>query len=805
MPKPPITRFSNIDISGDAIHSTILGTPVMTVAQRNALDIKVIKDGVLIYVTGIGLQLRTDNQWKTLSTGGGGGGGGGGDVTGPGASVIGDIAVFASLDGTQIADSGVSITQIEVPALFASNKETVKATTINEIGQLGHIRFTNDVGIIFVDGLMPVEFITNNYGVDEQVCTLFTGGLPSSSTTPSALVELQSTTGVLLVSRMNESNISALTSPQNGSIVYDTSTNEFAFRESNIWRKFYGPGKPTFFIDTYIDTDNFFAGSEAGQGSIGNATYYNTGVGLNSQTHISGGNYNTSLGYNSLVELQNGSLNVALGSETLRSNIDGLDNVAVGHQVLYSNVHGSYNIGIGESAMYNTFDSSYNIGIGSQTLLNVSGWYNVAIGYQSGMQATSAANNVSIGYNSLFQNSGGESNVAIGVRSLMNSYSSFNIALGFESMMNAQDSYNNIGIGYQAFYNSMNSASTDNVGIGIHVFYNNVEGARNVALGTESQYGLKNGLSNISIGHLSLHENNSASNNIAIGENSLFKNQGEINIAIGSLALYSNSDGTNNIGIGYGVLYTNDTGRYNCVIGINAMYANIDGEGNSVLGANAAAANERGSFNSVVGFESFYSNHKGSYCTALGYHAGFNMDGYDNSTALGANAEVTASNVVVLGNSCFVGIGTSAPQYALHLGRLYAPNIEPRLYIETSDIPTPPVDTQAGIYSVFKGIPKFTSGSTNYRGTIVTANPSAPGQTCGTNVLSGTTGVTINTSAVTTSSLIFITRNVGFSNTPPAANLGHITVSNIINNTSFRVNSTSINDLYAFNWHIINP
>lgn len=798
MPLPPITRLSNLEIANT--NHSILGAPVMTQEERDTLPPKFVRDGILIYVTGVGLQLRSGNIWRTLSTGGGGGGG---DVTGPDVSAVGDIAVFSSLDGKQIGDSGVSINQ--VPPLFASAQKSLKAVTVNEVGQLGHIRFINDLGIIFVDSLMAVEYITNNYGVDEQVCSLFTGGLPSSSSSPSALVELQSTTGALLVSRMSTAAISGLTSPQNGMVVYDTTTDEFAFRENSIWRKFYGAGKPTFFIDTYGTTENFYAGTEAGQGSIGNPASYNTGVGLNSQAHISSGSRNTSLGYNSLANFTHGDGNVALGSDTLVNAANCSENIAIGDQVLYNNITGSYNIGIGASALQTTSDTSYSIAIGEQTLMNVSGWYNIAIGSQSGMQAASATNNVSIGANSLFQNTDGASNVAIGVRTLMYNVASENIAIGFEALMNSQDASRNIGIGFQAFYNSMNSNSSDNIGVGNYTCYNNVEGARNIAIGTESQYGIKNGISNISIGHLSLHENNSGSNNLAIGETALFKNQGNTNIAIGSLVLYSNSSGTNNVGIGYGSLYTNDIGNENTAIGVNALYANIDGTGNAIFGTYAAISNERGAFNSVIGYQSFYSNRRGNYCTTLGYRAGYNMDSYDNSTALGANSDVTASNVVVLGNSCFVGIGTTAPQYALHLGRIYAPNVEPRLYIETSDIPSPPPDTQAGIFSVFKGMPKFTSGSANYRGTVVTANNSAPGQTCGTNVLNGTTGVTINTSAITTGSLVFITRNVGSNGAPSAANLGHITVSNIVNGTSFRVVSTNTVDLYAFNWHIINP
>lgn len=94
---------------------------------------------------------------------------------------------------------------------------------INQIGNLGAVQFVNGLGLIFVDSLMPVEFILNDLGTDEQVCSLFTGGLPSDSSSPSALIELKSSTGVLLLSRLNQTEIDNLVLPTTGMIVFNTS------------------------------------------------------------------------------------------------------------------------------------------------------------------------------------------------------------------------------------------------------------------------------------------------------------------------------------------------------------------------------------------------------------------------------------------------------------------------------------------------------------------------------------------------------------------------------------------------------
>lgn len=77
--------------------------------------------------------------------------------------------------------------------------------------------------------------------------------------------------------------------------------------------------------------------------------------------------------------------------------------------------------------------------------------------------------------------------------------------------------------------------------------------------------------------------------------------------------------------------------------------------------------------------------------------------------------------------------------------------------------------------------------------------------TVGSGTLNGTTGVVINTTAVSANSIINVTRNFGANTPSSVTNIGNLMVGQVINNTSFSVYSTVANDLGTFNWSIINP
>lgn len=97
------------------------------------------------------------------------------------------------------------------------------------------------------------------------------------------------------------------------------------------------------------------------------------------------------------------------------------------------------------------------------------------------------------------------------------------------------------------------------------------------------------------------------------------------------------------------------------------------------------------------------------------------------------------------------------------------------------------------------------SSSGTSLGIIVTAITTGVAATAGTATLNGTTGVSVSTTAVSTNSIINVTRNIGNSTTLPT-NLGNIIVGDINNGTSFKIYSSNTLEIGTIvNWYIINP
>jgi Chaperone of endosialidase len=130
--------------------------------------------------------------------------------------------------------------------------------------------------------------------------------------------------------------------------------------------------------------------------------------------------------------------------------------------------------------------------------------------------------------------------------------------------------------------------------------------------------------------------------------------------------------GGDNVATGQAAFVTNITGTLNTADGIASLKLNTTGSNNSALGYSALFANSGGSSNTAVGMNALLSNTTGSSNTALGVNAGPDSGhaALTNSTAIGANAQVTASNAMVLGSisgvngataDTLVGIGTTAP------------------------------------------------------------------------------------------------------------------------------------------------
>jgi hypothetical protein len=170
--------------------------------------------------------------------------------------------------------------------------------------------------------------------------------------------------------------------------------------------------------------------------------------------------------------------------------------------------------------------------------------------------------------------------------------------------------------------------------------------------------------------------------NTAVGRVALFDDvDGYYNTAIGAAALYSNSSGYNNIATGNYALTSNTIGYENSATGAYALTNNTTGIQNTAEGRAALYFNTTGSSNTGLGFNAGHtvdlSNITGSNGTFIGADAVPSTGTLTNTTAIGANAEVTASNALVLGSingvnnataDTLVGIGITAPNYKLHVG-----------------------------------------------------------------------------------------------------------------------------------------
>ncbi|MGA9354388.1 MAG: DNRLRE domain-containing protein [Terriglobales bacterium] len=233
-------------------------------------------------------------------------------------------------------------------------------------------------------------------------------------------------------------------------------------------------------------------------------------------------------------------------------------------------------------------------------------------------------------------------------------------------------------------------------------------GGANTASGWQALANNTTGSSNVADGKHALLNNTTGSENTAVGVRALYLNTtGEYNTATGYQALAINSTGFANTATGYEALYANTTGLFNSAAGYAALDVNTTGNSNTGEGAEALGANTTGSGNTATGYFALASSSSccnvavgyqalqyvttGQANTGVGYNTGNTADGSNisgnnntllgtgtvlgagtltNATALGANAEVDASNSLVLGSingvngqtaTVKVGIGTTTP------------------------------------------------------------------------------------------------------------------------------------------------
>ena len=141
---------------------------------------------------------------------------------------------------------------------------------------------------------------------------------------------------------------------------------------------------------------------------------------------------------------------------------------------------------------------------------------------------------------------------------------------------------------------------------------------------------------------------------------------------VGLSALASNTTGSFDTAVGEQALFSNISGATNTATGFQTLYSNMTGGSNTATGSSALYSNVSGTWNTADGLSALFYNKSGNSNTGVGLAAGpdANSPALTNSTAIGANATVSESNALVLGQTAAgspgktwvnVGIGTAVP------------------------------------------------------------------------------------------------------------------------------------------------
>lgn len=389
--------------------------PRMTTEQINDLT---VTDGMIVYDTTLHFfKMYQNGGWSPV---------GDGNVVGPtGAVTVGNIPIFVGGTGTQIADSFVQILQVSPPPL---SKSKAVNTNVNEISNLGWVKFVGGAGGIYVDSLSPVCFFESG----DLISSVFTDGVPADcASSVSALVELNSSTGALLISRMHTSERTALTAV-NGMIVYDKDINAFYVYQGGIWVPVDTAGGTV----TQINAGTGITCSPNPIVGVGTISITNTGVTagtysfpinmtINAQgqvTEITSDGFddgsNIFVGKDSGISGLIGSNNSGFGINCLNNNFYGVNNCAFGYDSMQNNNEGGDNCAFGYSSLYNNNDGSYNCGFGINVLYqNVSGSGNSVFGMNAATQLENYNNCSFFGYQSDATVDGLSNSGAIGANS----------------------------------------------------------------------------------------------------------------------------------------------------------------------------------------------------------------------------------------------------------------------------------------------------------------------------------------------------------------------------------------------------
>jgi hypothetical protein len=480
--------------------------------------------------------------------------------------------------------------------------------------------------------------------------------------------------------------------------------------------------------NTSVGSKTLFTNTNGGLNSAfgSNALYSNTegsgnsSFGAHSLYNNTEGSYNTVIGYGSLLSNTIGSNNVAIGAEVLMNNNDQNSNTAIGYNS-QRNSTGNSNVTLGMNTLIdNTGDN--NTAIGTDALQSPGAAFNVtAIGAGATTGASNLTNATAIGSAARVDTSNamvlGDTtiNVGFGIYKPLakvdidarndGNYSGFRMRDGSQGAGKVLTSNANGFARWEtsaaaSSWNLTGNAATDSTINFVGTTDNKpimfrTNNTVKMILRRNGNLDLYNTNNNVAIGALAM-QNLGGNNSTAVGNSALSSatTNAHNNTAFGKQALNSTNNGTDNTAVGYLALSSNTTGNNNVAVGVGTMTNSSFTRENVGVG-NYALLSNTGFNNTAIGDRTLRSNVGGHYNTGLGDSANVGVADLTFATAIGAKSFVESSYSLVLGAvsgkndyagpNTKVGIGTTAPAYALH--------VKGKVEIDTMDLSTASTDS----------------------------------------------------------------------------------------------------------------
>jgi hypothetical protein len=336
-----------------------------------------------------------------------------------------------------------------------------------------------------------------------------------------------------------------------------------------------------------------------------------------------------------------------MGVNGLYYNTTGSYNNNMGIYGLYSNTTGIYNNNMGVTGLYSNTTGSYNNNMGVSGLrYNTTGYHNSNVGASGLYSNTTGYDNNNVGASGLYSNTTGNNNSNMGMSGLYsNTTGSYNSNVGASGLyFNTTGIYNNNMGTYGLCYNTTGGYNNN---MGVNGLHYNTTGSYNSNVGLSGLYYISNSSQNSSFGaesYNTFNENTSGNKN--------FDNT-DITVSTDKIKITAHSFGS--VGLYVLLKYTQGT---------SAITGLSNGDVYRFLIAHA---------DTIQCMTDITDAGSGTGHTFTPQYE------YSNSTALGYDAEPTASNQVVLGNTSVTTVKTSG-------------NYQQKVW--TNNVSNPPTDAE---------------------------------------------------------------------------------------------------------------